>query len=178
MGFIETIVHGGLSLWNTWDQGKALFAGGTLEHKEEVNKKAAIAFASKTVEEYFAGRIDGKTAIAKGVNDLADLKTTDYLEKHGVPAPLAKGIGLFAGFLAEKMTKGIEERIFPDGRKTTMDDATKKLIETGKIDPNKPSPELFEKFKEWMSGAKTVDGAGMPAGGTKSIGNFLQNIFN
>ena len=181
MSFLETILHTGLSLWNMWDQGKALIGTGNLEGNKEANKNAAIAFGAKTLQEYFAGRITGKEAIAKGVNDFADWKVTNALEEHGVSAPLAKALGLASGWLAEKLTKGIESGIFPDGQKTTIDDGTTKLAQTGKIDPNNPEPGLFDKFKDLMSGGKSVDGVSSPLPGGSSSGggkNLLSSFFS
>lgn len=167
-GFIETAIHGGLSLWNLWDQGKALFAGGTLEEKQATNKHAAIAFAAKTLEEYVSGRIDGKTAIAKGIDDFADYKITNYLESKGVSSVFAKGIGLFASNMIEKMVKGAEDHFIPD--RQNLDRGTQQLYASGQINPDKPDQGLIQRFIRQAAGLPSPETAEtvVPPGGARS----------
>jgi hypothetical protein len=173
-GFLETILHGGLSLWNMWDQGKALLATGTIDEKKEINKQAALVFAAKTLEELVTHRITGREAIAKGVNDIVDLKLTNLLEEKGVPAIFAKAIGLFASHLAEKLVLGVTKGMISP--KATLDEGTQQLVRNGQINPNKPDSDVIDKFKNMMSGGETVHEAGTPLGSGLNAGKIISAL--
>lgn len=126
MGILESISHTALSLNNTYTQGKALVFSG-----KEVNEDAAKAYLAKTMEEYFSGRIDGKQTVANGLNALVDYKLTTYLEEKGVPAVLAKAVGLAASSMAGSLAKGIADKLFTP--QDTLDKAQKVLEENGRL---------------------------------------------
>jgi len=158
MSILETLLHGGLGLANMYYQSSALFAD--KQTAIDANDTATKAYVAKTIEEYFAGRIDGKQTVANGINALVDNKLTGYLDNAGVSPIISKGIGLFASSIAGNLMKGIEDGLFTG--KDTLDTAERELLAKRRMP--EPDKGMLAKLTDLVTG-KAVDSAVAPLGG-------------